>query len=299
MSQPVPSGQSPSIAVGGRRIVPLIEFVGPGLVGADVYPHLAPAELTELLDADGDDYADPTRTRLRMASQGFLIEGAGHTILVDTCLGGPKPRRSSPRPGFVSRWMDTFAQAGVARDAVDTVITTHLHHDHVGWNTILTASGRLTPTFPNARYLLVRDEYEYFASAAARPMLDRHGDYVADSVQPVAGAGQLDLVPADHRVDNDVRLVPAPGHTPGHVVIEIADGGQAALLAADLVHHPLQLRRPDISAAMCIDPAASAASRRKILDRYADTGTYFLASHLPRTGRIHRRGDGYALTPID
>jgi glyoxylase-like metal-dependent hydrolase (beta-lactamase superfamily II) len=184
--------------------------------------------------------------------------------------------------------MDTLAQAGVARDAVDTVITTHLHHDHVGWNTIRTASGRLTPTFPNARYL-----------------------------QPVADAGQLDLVPRrpPRRQRRPARSrpgtppttastttsgsFPRQANTPGHVVIEIANGGQAALLAADLVHHPLQLRRPDISAAMCIDPAASAAGRRKILDRYADTGTYFLASHLPRTGRIHRRGNGYALTPID
>jgi glyoxylase-like metal-dependent hydrolase (beta-lactamase superfamily II) len=295
---PVLPTQSASIAVGSRRVVPLVDFVGPGLVAAEVYPHLAPAELAALLDADGDDYADPTRTRLRMAVQGYLILGAGRTILVDTCLGGPKPNRPGPIPGFASRWMSTLAGAGVAPDAVDTVVTTHLHHDHVGWNTTLSPSGRLTPTFPRARYLVVRDEYEYFTRSQARPLLARRGDYLADSVQPVADAGQLDLVPADHQVDSDVRLVPTPGHTPAHVVVEVTSGGQAALLAADLVHHPLQLRHPDVSAAMCVDPAASAASRRHILDRYAGTGTYFLACHLPRGGHIHRNGSGYALTPI-
>jgi glyoxylase-like metal-dependent hydrolase (beta-lactamase superfamily II) len=158
--------------------------------------------------------------------------------------------------------MTTLAQAGVTLDAV---ITTHLHHDHVGWNTILTGSGRLEPTFPRARYLLVRDEYDYFTSPHVRPLLDRRGDYLADSVQPLADAGQLDLVPADHRVDNDIRPTLTPGHTPGHAAVEIVNG-HTALLAADLIHHPLQLRHPEISAAMCIDPAASAAGRRHILD---------------------------------
>jgi glyoxylase-like metal-dependent hydrolase (beta-lactamase superfamily II) len=288
----------PTIVVGDRRIIPLVEFVGPGLIAAEVYPHLGPAELTALLDADGDDYTDPTRTRLRMASQGFLILGGGRTILVDTCLGGPKPNRTIPLPGSVSRWMTTLAHAGVTPEAVDTVITTHLHHDHVGWNTTLTPSGHLRPTFPHARHLLVRADHEYFTSPRARPILDRRGDYVADSIQPVAEAGLLDLVPADQQVDDDVRLIPAPGHTPGHVVVEITSGGRTAVLAADLLHHPLQLRHPDVSAAMCVDPAASAASRHHILDRYADTGAHFLASHLPHGGYVRRQGNGYTLTRL-
>jgi glyoxylase-like metal-dependent hydrolase (beta-lactamase superfamily II) len=298
MSSPTTSVQTPAITVGRRRVIPLVDYVGPGLLAADVYPHVAPTELTALLDADGDDYSDPTRTRLRMTVQSFLILGAGRTILVDTALGGPKPHRTSPIPGFVSGWMTTLAQTGVTPESVDTVITTHLHHDHVGWNTTRTSSGRLEPTFPNARYLLVRDEYRYFTSPQARPLLDRRGDYLADSVQPIAHAGQLDLVAADHRVDDDIQLVPAPGHTPGHVSVDITSDGQTALLAADLIHHPLQLRHPDISAAMCIDRTASAATRRRILDRYADTGAHFLASHLPPGGHIHRYGNGYRMTAI-
>jgi glyoxylase-like metal-dependent hydrolase (beta-lactamase superfamily II) len=298
MFSTIPTVPPTTIVVGDRRVIPLVDAVGPGLVAAEVYPHVAPAELTALLDADGDDYTDPTRTRLRMAVQGFLVLGGGRTILVDTCLGGPKPNRTSPLPGFVSQWMTTLAGAGVAPEAVDTVVTTHLHHDHVGWNTTLTASGQLRPTFPHARYLLVRDDHEYFTGPQGRPALERRGDYVADSIQPVADAGLLDLVPATHHVDDDVRLVPAPGHTPGHVVVEIASRGRTAVLAADLIHHPLQLRRPDISAVMCVDQATAAASRRHILDRYADTDAYFLASHLPYAGYVRRQGDGYALTRL-
>ncbi|HEU4425011.1 MAG TPA: MBL fold metallo-hydrolase, partial [Pilimelia sp.] len=117
------------------------------------------------------------------------------------------------------------------------------------------------------------------------------------SVLPLERAGQLDLVAADHRIDTDVRLVPAPGHTPGHIVVEITSDNQTAVLAADLVHHPLQLRHPQVSVAMCVDPVASAASRRCILDRYADTGALFLASHLAHCGYISRRDTGYALIP--
>jgi glyoxylase-like metal-dependent hydrolase (beta-lactamase superfamily II) len=294
----LPTTQPKPITVGQQRIVPLLDAAGPFLVATDVYPQIAPNELAAALDAHGDEYSDPTRTRLRMAVQGFLILGAGRTIVVDTCLGGPKPRRSSPVPGFVSRWLTTLRQAGVTPEAVDTLIITHLHHDHVGWNTTPTRSGRLQPTFPNARYLVARDEYQFFTSERARPLLDRRGDYVADSVQPVAVARQLDLVPTDHRVDDEIRLVPAPGHTPGHVLVEVASAAQRAVLAADLVHHPLQLRHPEISSAMCVDPEASAESRWQILDRYADTGAYFLASHLPRGGHIRRHGSGYALTRL-
>jgi glyoxylase-like metal-dependent hydrolase (beta-lactamase superfamily II) len=285
------------IAIGDRRVIPVVDFVGPGLVAARVYPNLPPADLTRLLDAYGDDYADATRTRLWMVAQGFLVLGAGRTILVDTCLGGTKPRRVGAFPGFVSDWLTALARTGVPREVVDTVVTTHLHHDHVGWNTILTPAGDLEPTFPNARYLVVEGEYRYFTGRRARPLFEQHGDYLADSVLPLERAGQLDLVAADYRIDTGIRLIPAPGHTPGHVVVEITSGNQTALLAADLVHHPLQLRHPEISAAMCLDPAASATSRRRILDRYADTGALFFASHLPHCGYISRRDTGYALIP--
>jgi glyoxylase-like metal-dependent hydrolase (beta-lactamase superfamily II) len=229
-----------------------------------------------------------------MASQGFAILGAGRVILIDTCLGGPKPDRTHPMPGFASRWLSTLESAGISPDSVDTVINTHLHHDHVGWNTTLTNDGALLPTFPNARSLIAQDDYAHFTGHPAD--FSKQHKHIADSVLPVQRAGLLELG-NDTRIDDDVRLIPAPGHTPGHTLVEISSQGRRVLLAADLIHHPLQLRRPDISTAMCVDPDASATTRTTILNTYADTGTLFLAAHLPEGGYLHRDRDTFTLTP--
>ncbi|OJF11191.1 hypothetical protein BG844_28225 [Couchioplanes caeruleus subsp. caeruleus] len=277
------------IQVGRRRIIPLVEAVGPALPAKATYPHLAPDLLAALLSAAGPTYTDPSGTFLRMASQGFAILGADRVILVDTCLGGPKPARPHPRRGLDSRWLSALERAGIAPADVDTVINTHLHHDHIGWNTTLT-DGHLRPTFPNAQYLITRPELDH--ATATTPSVP-----VADSVLPVQAAGQLLPCPPDHDLDGEVRLVPAPGHTPGHVLVEVASQGRRALLAGDLIHHPLQLRHPDISTALCIDPVQAAANRRAVLDRYADTDTLLLPSHLPLGGFLRRDGDGYRLAP--
>ncbi|MEU4626310.1 MBL fold metallo-hydrolase [Actinoplanes sp. NPDC023801] len=277
------------IQVGQRRIVPIIEAVGPALPARATYPHLAPDQLTALLSVAGPTNTDPSGTYLHMASQGFAILGAGRVILVDTGLGGPKPARPHPRRGLDSRWMSTLELAGIGPADVDTVINTHLHHDHIGWNTTLTGT-YLRPTFPNAQYLVTRPELEH-ATATTPPV------HVADSVLPVQATGQLWPCALDHHVDEEVRLVPAPGHTPGHVLVEVASQGRRALLAGDLIHHPLQLRRPDISTALCIDPIQATATRRAVLDRYADTDTLLLPSHLPIGGYLRRDGDGYRLAP--
>jgi len=277
------------IQVGRRRIVPLVEMVGPALPARATYPNLAPDLLDALLSDAGETYADPSRTFLRMASQGFAILGAGRVILVDTCLGGPKPKRPHPRPGLDSRWLSTLEGAGIRPTDVDTVINTHLHHDHVGWNTTLTGA-HLRPTFPTAQYLIAQPELDH-ATATTPPV------HVADSVLPVQAAGRLLACRPDHRVDEEVRLVPAPGHTPGHTLVEITSQGRRALLAGDLIHHPLQLHRPDISTALCVDPVQAAITRRAVLDRYADTDTLILPTHLPVGGYLRRDGGGYRLGP--
>jgi glyoxylase-like metal-dependent hydrolase (beta-lactamase superfamily II) len=282
-----PSTQPAAIRIGRRRIVPLVEAVGPALPARATYPQLTPDVLARLLSAAGHTYTDPSGTYLRMAAQGFAILGNGRVILVDTCLGGPKPARPHPRPGLNSRWMSTLELAGIRPADVDTVINTHAHHDHIGWNTTLTGTG-LRPTFPNAEYLIARAELEHVT--AAPPAV-----HVADSLLPVQAAGQLRPFPPDHHVDEEIRLVPAPGHTPGHTVVEITSHGRRAVLAGDLIHHPLQLRRPDLSTALCIDPLQAATTRHAVLDRYADTGTLLLSGHLPTGGHLHRDGDGYRL----
>ncbi|GAA3446638.1 MBL fold metallo-hydrolase [Planomonospora venezuelensis] len=273
----VPPQPAP-VTIGRRTIVPLIDAAGDVLPPERLFPGLPASDLARLLAADG--------MREPMVVTGFAIVGAGTTILVDTCLGGRKQGRNGPFPGFTSRWMTTLAEAGIDPAAVDTVVNTHLHHDHVGWNTTDT----LRPAFPAARYLLAEAEYGRLADGGIR-----HAERIAQCVHPVEKAGQLDLVAGAHRIDDGVRLVPAPGHTPGHLIVEITDEGRTAVIAGDLLHHPLQLTRPDISSSFCDDPEQAAESRHRVLaDLAARTGV-LLAAHLPRAGEIHRRGGGFAL----
>src|SRR2546423_10503532 len=168
-----PATQPSPFRIGRRRIVPLVEAVGPGMPTRAAFPTLSPA----LLAATGD--------HLWMASQGYAILGADRVIIVDTCLGGPKPRRARPRPGFDSQWPSTMEQAGIRPGDVEIVVNTHLHHDHVGWNTVLTG-GELRPMFPNAPYLIARAEFA--AAVATGPPL-----HITDSALPVRDAGRLDL----------------------------------------------------------------------------------------------------------
>ncbi|MBO3737713.1 MBL fold metallo-hydrolase [Actinoplanes flavus] len=283
----IPVGEPQAIRVGRRRVVALVEAVGPALPARATYPGLDADSLTALLAATGSPAT--STPYLHMASQGFAILGAGRIIIVDTGLGGPKPGRPRPRPGLDSRWLHTAAQAGIDPADVDTVINTHLHHDHVGWNTTMTGT-RLRPTFPAAQYLNTAPEYVH---ATARPQ--RH---VHDSVLPLDAAGQLHRCPPGYRLDDEVRLVPAPGHTPGHTLVEITSHDERLVLAGDLIHHPLQLRRPDLGTSLCTDADQAGQTRRAILDRYADTNTLMLASHLPTGGHLHRDGTGYRIQPV-
>ncbi|MBG0830195.1 MBL fold metallo-hydrolase [Planomonospora sp. ID67723] len=270
--------QPASVAVGRRTVVPLIDAAGQVLPPERLFPDLPPEELTPLLAAGG--------MREPMVVTGFAVLGAGTTILVDTCLGGGKQGRKGPFPGFTSRWMTTLEEAGIEPDSVDVVVNTHLHHDHIGWNT----TEDLKPAFPRARYLLAEAEYEHFTTGRVR-----HADRVGECVLPLRDAGLLDLVAGIHEIDEGVRLLPAPGHTPGHLVVEITDGGRTAVIAGDLVHHPLQLARPDVSSSLCDDPALAARSRRRVLDDLADRSGIFLAAHLARSGTVHRQGTGFLL----
>lgn len=283
-----PDTQPEPITIGEYTIVPLVEAVGAAMPARAAYPSVPAEQLRALLDACGDAYTNDERTHLRMASQAFAICGGGHVILVDACLGGPKPHRPQPRPGFVSRWPAALAAAGLRADHVDTVITTHLHHDHVGWNTTF-HDGRLKPTFPEARYLVTHADLDHFTTGTPQT-------HITDSVLPLRATGQLHTIEPTTVIAGGIRLVPAPGHTPGHVLVEVASGDRRALLAADLVHHPLQLRHPDISIAMCVDPRASATSRAAILHEYADSGTLFLPSHFPQGGYLRRAGDACDLS---
>jgi len=212
-----------------------------------------------------------------------------HTVLIDTCIGNDKERRGSPlwhmRHGT---FLDDLAEAGVTSDQVDYVVCTHLHVDHVGWNTQL-IDGRWVPTFPRATYVFPGEEWEYW----------RHEKdlCIADSVLPVVEAGQAQLVNHDHVIDQWLRLEPSPGHTPGHVCVRVSASAGQAVLSGDLMHRTVQVAEPQWSSRFCYDAKRAATTRREFVDRHADTGVLILPTHFPRPGYIVREGGGTRFVP--
>ncbi len=240
---------------------------------------------------------------LRGYTQAFVVQTTQRCIVVDTCIGDGKdfdafrPSWSRLQTGFLER----FEAAGFAREGVDTVLCTHLHADHVGWNTML-VDGKWVPTFPKARYLLGKAEYEAQQARHLDASLDdarTRGMRIvaAESLAPVLAAGLVDFVAADHVVCDEVRLVSTPGHTPGHVSVDIASRGARALITGDFVHHPCQLAHPKWAAYIDHDKVQSSATRQQMFAALAGTPTLMIGSHFaePTAGRIVRDGDAFRL----
>jgi glyoxylase-like metal-dependent hydrolase (beta-lactamase superfamily II) len=213
----------------------------------------------------------------------FVVESRGRTIVVDTCVGNDKERVLAAWHRLNTPFLADFSAAGFALDAVDTVLCTHLHSDHVGWNTRL-VDGRWLPTFGCARYLVHRLEFEHLTSVddiAERELL-------ADSVQPLLDAGRVDWVASDHAITDEVRLEPTPGHTPGHVSVRIRSEGAEAVITGDLMHHPIQCCDPSVRSRFDTDADQAFATRMRFLREQADRDVLVLGTHFaePTAGRI-------------
>ena len=218
----------------------------------------------------------------------FVVRAPGLTVLVDTCVGNDKDRGGrAPFHMMRTPFLDDLKAAGVAPESVDLVVCTHLHVDHVGWNTRLD-TGRWVPTFPRARRLFARRECEHWSSENA----DDTKRIMADSVTPVLDAGLADLVAMDHRVSSEMWFEPTPGHTPGHVSVRLASGGAEAVITGDLMHCPVQVAEPDWGSHFDSDPEQARKTRRAFCERYADTAVAVLGTHFhhPTAGRIVRHG---------
>ncbi len=230
--------------------------------------------------------------RMRGSVHALIVETSDRTIVVDTCVGNDKERGNPAWNMLQTAFLDDMAAAGYKLDQVDNVLCTHLHIDHVGWNTML-VDGKWVPTFPNARYLMGQVEFDHWRQEGE----GEQAAVMSDSVLPVFDAGLVDLVSTSEKICDEVKLMPTVGHTPGHVSVIIESRGETAMITGDFIHHPCQFAHPEWSAAVDTDPVQAAQTRREVFDNYADTpmliiGTHF---HTPTAGHLKRDGDAYRL----
>jgi glyoxylase-like metal-dependent hydrolase (beta-lactamase superfamily II) len=224
----------------------------------------------------------------------FVIKTKRHTILVDCCCGNDKDRPQRPlfhrlKTGF----LDALSAAKVKPEEIDFVMCTHLHWDHVGWNTQL-VDGSWHPTFPNAKYIIARKEYEYwdkhYESGADTP----HAGAFKDSVQPIMRAQQALLVDAGFEVESGISIEACPGHTPGNVVVNVISEGQRGVMTGDVLHHPLQLMFPELTTIADENSTLAVQTRNALINRVADTDTLVMPGHFidPSIGKIKARPEG-------
>ncbi len=285
-----------ALALGDIAIDRIVELDGPQFDPFRFYPDCTAEALAAHRAWLEPRFIDPATGWLNMVVQSYLVRTPRLAILVDTCVGNDK--RRSVGAGWNMRrddaWLTGLRAAGCAPEDIDIVLCTHLHLDHVGWNTRL-ADGRWVPAFPNARYLFARDEYEFWRGKTAKDPRKYDDGAFADSVLPVVEAGLHELVGSDHALDDGVRLEPLPGHTPGHVGLRLESRGLRAVLCGDLMHTVLQCVRPDWSSSACFDKALSRATRRRFLEDRCESGELVAPAHFPAPsfGRVVRHGDAW------
>jgi glyoxylase-like metal-dependent hydrolase (beta-lactamase superfamily II) len=263
----------------------------------ELFPQLTPELLGQnrawLQQAGAMDEADV----LILCFQSYIVRTPHYTILIDSCIGNDKQRPARPKWHMKTddTYMRALAATGVTPADIDYVMCTHLHVDHVGWNTRL-ENGRWVPTFPKARYVFGKSEYDYWSeqnkTAEVPPF--------ADSVLPVVEADRAEIVANDFAIGDHMRILPTPGHTPGHIAFTFGKGKDSAVFSGDLMHTPLQMLHPELSPKFDVDPAQAAVTRRNFLERYCDNDTLCCTAHFPSpsVGKIRRRGNAFSCETV-
>jgi glyoxylase-like metal-dependent hydrolase (beta-lactamase superfamily II) len=279
-----------SWTVGAVKVTRIVEMEMPVAHDAE-RPFLAEAtpEALRAMSWLYPDFVDE-QDRMRLSIHALLVEAPDLRLVVDTCIGNDKVRGLLGKRALSTPFLRYMEEAGWSRDSVDAVVCTHLHVDHVGWNTML-RDGLWVPTFPNARYLIGRAELEHWRGEPD----GEQREILSDSVQPILDAGLAELVEMDHRISPEIRLVPTPGHTPGHVSVMIESEGQSAVITGDMTHHPCQMGHPDWSPPFDSDGQASAVLRRRMFAEWADKSILVIGTHYaaPTAGYIRRDGEAF------
>ena len=262
------------LTVGDVEVLAFTDAQGPfPLKVSQLFPAVRPEQWLPYRRDYPETFVDPDTWHAHMGS--YVVRTRTRTMLVDTGLG-PKP--DAFFGGLKGNLPDALARGGIRPADIDTVITTHLHPDHVGWN--LTAEGK--PMFPNARYVVHRADWEAFQSAevqAAFPF-----QFVDQMITPLERWGVLELVPDEAAISEEVSVRSSPGHTPGHVCVRISSGGQQALILGDVVVHPAQVTEPEWQFAFDMDPEVAVTTRKRILGQMELEGVTGLQCHFPNPG---------------
>lgn len=284
--------------VGEARVTRLLEYAAPTHDPAFLFPDMAP----NLLHANAEWLAPhhyvPAMNRLIVTIQLWIVHAGGNVIIIDTGVGNHKPRAAARMNKLNSLVLPWLEAAGAAPDKVTHVVQTHLHSDHVGWNTVLN-DGRWVPTFPNARYLMPKLDYDYYIDAlakAADPIIDAAFE---DSVRPIVDAGLVDFIPDHGEIADVLSIEAAPGHSVGHQTYRLRSRGEEALFSGDVMHSPIQIIDPTLNTTYCILPDVARKTRAALLAREAERGSLIMPMHFgaPHCGYIRQQGEGYAFEP--
>ena len=224
--------------------------------------------------------------------QSYLVRTPHHTILVDSCVGNHKPRPTRPFWDMLSsdRYEKNLAATGIGVGDIDYVMCTHLHVDHVGWNTRL-ENGRWVPTFPKAKYLFADRELAHWTAKEKEDPANH--PWITNSVLPIVHAKRAEVVKSDHALNELVQLIPTPGHTIDHFSVHVGKPGQDALITGDMIHSPIQARYPELGMRVDYDSKQAGVSRRKVFERFCDSSTLMCMAHFPSPsiGRMSRWGE--------
>jgi glyoxylase-like metal-dependent hydrolase (beta-lactamase superfamily II) len=273
--------------IGDITVTSVVEVEGPA-PGPFLFPEAVPEEVSRRHGWARGTFVDDDGMLLTCI-QALVVQSGEQTIVIDTCVGNDKERDVPTWNQLQIPFLDRFREAGFDPLTVDSVVCTHLHVDHVGWNTML-VDGQWKPTFPESRYLFAGPEYLHWSAEA-----HRHRPEHGDSIEPVVAAGLVDLVDVDAEIAPGVTLVPTPGHTPGHCSVLLESGGTSALITGDFMHHAVQVASPEWCSRFDTDQARGEQTRREFIEEHADGDLLVIGTHFggPGSGRIVSTDDGH------
>ena len=284
---------STKIQVGNTVIHRIVEQEAPFFPAFTFFPTLSKELYEENKGWLQPAYIDAS-DRVMLCIQSYLVQTPHHNILIDSCVGNDKPRPTRPFWNMMKsdRFEKSLAATGIGIGDIDFVMCTHLHTDHVGWNTKL-ENGRWVPTFPKARYVFADRELAFWTQRqkddpAACP-------WIEDSVLPIVAANRVDIVKSAHAFNDLVTLIPTPGHTIDHYSVQVGKSGADAIITGDMIHSPLQARYPELGMLADYDSKQAGVSRRELFGKVCDTATLMCTAHFPSpsSGRVVRHGDGF------